>query len=93
MPVVTPDKNVLPEESAAHTGGAHGGSGGSYRTDSKCDICHVFGHLIKCVRCPVAFHKECLGYVGLMWASGPRGKWLCYFCKVMKFGIACESTL
>ena len=41
----------------------------------------------------MAFHKACLGYVGLMAASGPRGRWLCYFCKVVKFGIACEPSL
>ena len=45
----------------------------------------MFGqNLIKCIRCPVAFHKQCLGCVS---QDGPRGKWLCYFCKVMKVGI------
>lgn len=63
------------------------------KTDLKCYECHIFGHLIKCYRCPVSFHKSCLGYVGLMSMSGPRGKWLCYFCKIVKFGIVNEPEI
>jgi hypothetical protein len=61
-----------------------------YRADQKCDACHVYGQsLLKCLRCPVAFHKACLGTS----TDGPRGKWLCYFCKVMKFGVDYEDTV
>ena len=46
--------------------------------------------MIKCVRCPVVFHKTCLGCLA---TDGPRGKWLCYFCKIMKFGVELEHTV
>jgi hypothetical protein len=52
--------------------------------------CNTFGeNLLKCIRCPAAFHaRECLGYDNPL---GYRGKWLCYVCKVLKFGLAAEA--
>ena len=49
----------------------------------ECGICGASGKMINCDDCPVAFHMECLGYT----KQCPRGKWKCYFCKVIRHGI------
>lgn len=60
------------------------------RLEGTCFQCGNFGdNLLKCLRCPVAFHtKECLGYL-----FPYRGKWLCYFCKVLKQGLVNERKV
>jgi hypothetical protein len=50
---------------------------------SECAICYSSGTLICCDDCPTAFHAECLGYLQHL----PRGKWKCYYCKVIRHGI------
>lgn len=47
-----------------------------------CGRCFDLGKLICCETCSSAFHFECLGY-----DKFPRGKFKCYFCKVVKLGI------
>ena len=54
------------------------------QTERECCICFVKHHkLISCDDCPCMFHSECLGYTSHL----PRGKWKCYFCKVIRHGI------
>lgn len=48
-----------------------------------CGRCFEEGKLICCETCSAAYHFECLGY-----DKFPRGKFKCYFCKVVKLGIA-----
>lgn len=48
-----------------------------------CGRCFEEGKLICCETCSSAYHFECLGY-----DKFPRGKFKCYFCKVVKLGIA-----
>ena len=48
-----------------------------------CGMCKESGiRLISCETCPVSYHSTCLGY-----DKAPRGKWKCYFCKIVKYGI------
>ena len=69
-----------------------GGAGGAHATSKRanadananeCGICQEPGKLICCDDCPGAFHADCLGYT----KACPRGKWKCYFCKVIRHGI------
>jgi len=48
-----------------------------------CGICLKDGKFIYCDDCTSSFHPLCLGYE----KQCPRGKWKCYFCKVLKHGI------
>ena len=50
---------------------------------NECGVCGGYGKLICCDDCPGAFHADCLGYT----KQCPRGKWKCYFCKVIRHGI------
>lgn len=47
-----------------------------------CGKCYDAGKLICCETCSSAFHFECLGY-----DKFPRGKFKCYFCKIVKLGV------
>ena len=47
-----------------------------------CGECGKEGKLICCETCPTAYHFECVGY-----DKFPRGKYKCYFCKIVKLGI------
>jgi hypothetical protein len=47
-----------------------------------CGKCEEPGKLICCETCSSAYHFECLGYDRF-----PRGKFKCYFCKIVKLGI------
>ncbi len=47
-----------------------------------CGRCSEFGKLICCETCSSAYHYECLGY-----EKFPRGKFKCYYCKIVKVGI------
>jgi hypothetical protein len=55
---------------------------------NECAICYGPGVLISCDDCPTAYHAECLGYTQHL----PRGKWKCYFCKVIRHGIPNKVT-
>ena len=46
-----------------------------------CGQCGDVGKLICCETCSSAYHYECIGY-----DKFPRGKFKCYFCKVVKLG-------
>ena len=46
-----------------------------------CGECGDVGKLICCETCSSAYHYECIGY-----DKFPRGKFKCYFCKVVKLG-------
>lgn len=71
------------EGGAAGTGGQGGGRKNIDFNADVCGICEQPGKLICCDDCPSAFHADCLGYE----KQCPRGKWKCYFCKVVKYGI------
>lgn len=58
------------------------------RNVNECVICFGSGTLICCDDCPSAFHSDCLGYYQHL----PRGKWKCYFCKVIRHGIPEKVT-
>ena len=58
------------------------------RNVDECVICFGSGVLICCDDCPNAFHSDCLGYYQHL----PRGKWKCYFCKVIRHGIPEKVT-
>jgi len=47
-----------------------------------CGQCGDVGKLICCETCSSAYHYQCIGY-----DKFPRGKFKCYFCKVVKLGI------
>jgi hypothetical protein len=47
-----------------------------------CGKCEEPGKLICCETCSSAYHFDCLGYDRF-----PRGKFKCYFCKIVKLGI------
>ena len=53
-----------------------------------CAICEDAGKLICCETCSSAYHYECLGY-----DKFPRGKFKCYFCKIVKVGIDDAHTI
>jgi hypothetical protein len=53
-----------------------------------CGKCEEPGKLICCETCSSAYHFECLGYDRF-----PRGKFKCYFCKIVKLGIDESSTV
>jgi hypothetical protein len=50
---------------------------------NECVVCFGTGVLISCDDCPNSYHAECLGYKEHL----PRGKWKCYFCKVVTHGL------
>jgi hypothetical protein len=53
-----------------------------------CGKCNEPGRLICCETCSSAYHYECLGYDRF-----PRGKFKCYFCKIVKLGIDNANTV
>lgn len=53
-----------------------------------CGECGGVGKLICCETCPTAYHYECVGYDRF-----PRGKYKCYFCKIVKLGISQAVTV
>ena len=53
-----------------------------------CGKCNQPGRLICCETCSSAYHFECLGYDRF-----PRGKFKCYFCKIVKLGIDNANTI
>ena len=61
----------------------------------ECGFCHEQGtlqnKLVCCEDCPSSYHSECLGYQSAK--QCPRGKWKCYYCKVVKHGAAFVQKL
>lgn len=53
---------------------------------SECGVCGEPGQLICCEACPSVYHLSCLNL-----KSTPKGKWMCFFCRVVRDGL--ESAL
>lgn len=48
-----------------------------------CGKCFKEGKLVCCESCSSSYHYDCLHY-----DKPPKGKFKCYYCKIVKFGIA-----
>lgn len=53
-----------------------------YKHFDFCGKCYKSGKLLSCESCSSSYHYECLKY-----DKAPKGKFKCYFCKIIKFGI------
>ena len=53
---------------------------------NECGVCGEPGKLICCEACPSVYHLSCLSL-----KTTPKGKWMCFFCRVVRDGL--ESAL
>jgi hypothetical protein len=53
---------------------------------NECGVCGEPGQLICCEACPSVYHLSCLNL-----KNTPKGKWMCFFCRVVRDGL--ESAL
>ncbi|CAG9311048.1 unnamed protein product [Blepharisma stoltei] len=49
---------------------------------NECGMCGEPGQLICCEVCPSVYHLACLNLRNI-----PKGKWMCFFCRIVKDGI------
>lgn len=54
-----------------------------YKHYEFCGKCKADGKLLYCESCSSSYHYDCLYY-----ERPPKGKFKCYFCKIIKFGIS-----
>ena len=54
---------------------------------NECGVCGEPGQLICCEACPSVYHLSCLNL-----KSTPKGKWMCFFCRVVRDGLQSALT-
>jgi hypothetical protein len=54
---------------------------------NECGVCGDPGQLICCEACPSVYHLSCLNL-----KSTPKGKWMCFFCRVVRDGLDSALT-
>ena len=54
---------------------------------NECGVCGEPGKLICCEACPSVYHLNCLNL-----RATPKGKWMCFFCRVVRDGLDSALT-